>query len=75
MVSKLWTDRLNSYCIYDIKKVLDAFLTEVPDEPETDDLAPSPRDLFGKPSNSLKDWLRNHDTTMDLLCFSNLVLP
>ena len=50
---KLWTGTKDAF-----KIVLDEFLTLVPDEPETDDLVPSAKDIMGKPSNSMKDWLR-----------------
>ena len=40
------------------KKELDRFLRQVPDQPELPGYIPEPRDIYGKPSNSLIDWVR-----------------
>ena len=38
--------------------MLDTLLSEIPDQPETEDLAPGGRDVNGNSSNSIVDWLR-----------------
>ena len=42
----------------DFKTRLDDFLSTIPDQPETDKLIPSVRTEFGRPSNSIPDWVR-----------------
>ena len=39
------------------KKLLDMFLSEIPDCPETGHLIPEPRNKNGQSSNSIPDWL------------------
>ena len=39
------------------KSLLDKFLTEIPDCPETDNLVPAAKDCRGRSSNSIPDWL------------------
>ena len=54
----------------DFKKILDEFLTEIPDQPETEDLSPGGRTELRKPSNSIVDWLRVEPS---LKCFSSVL--
>ena len=57
------------------KSLLDNFLDKVPDEPITDSLIPSPKNVDGKSSNSIYDWCRKGDITwtpnMELACINN----
>ena len=43
---------------------LDEFLSSIPDQPETDKLIPGGRTEFGRPSNSIPDWVRTLNLNM-----------
>ena len=45
------------------KKELDSFLKSVPDQPAIPGFVPGSRDLWGKPSNSIIDWIRTENLT------------
>ena len=54
----------------DFKKILDLYLSVIPDNPETEDLKPGATGEDGKPSNSIVDWI-NYDNSLKyfpLLC-------
>ena len=42
----------------EFKKILDSFLTNIPDCLETESLKPKSRNSSGQPSNSFPDWLK-----------------
>ena len=45
------------------KKELDTFLKTVPDQPAIPGYVPGSKDLWGKPSNSIIDWIRTENLT------------
>ena len=45
------------------KKELDSFLKSVPDQPAIPGFVPGSRDLWGRPSNSIIDWIRTENLT------------
>ena len=47
------------------KNVLDQFLANIPDQPESPIDKPGGRNLLGEPSNSVPDWLRILDLEYD----------
>ena len=49
--------------VSDFKVVLDLLLDTVPDQPAVPGFVPGARTLFGKPSNSIIDWMRIIDTS------------
>ena len=40
------------------KSLLDSYISQCPDQPATEDLKPEAKDIYGKYSNSLIDWMR-----------------
>ena len=42
----------------DFKKLLDSILSTIPDEPFTENLHPSAKNLYGDWSNCITDWIR-----------------
>ena len=59
--------------VTDFKELLDNFLENVPDEPWTDSLLPGAKDIDGKPSNSIYDWVRtgkiSWEPSRKLVCY------
>ena len=45
----------------EFKKELDKFLNTVPDQPAVPGFTPGSKDLWGKPSNSIIDWIRTEN--------------
>ena len=52
------------------KKELDSFLQNVPDQPAVPGFVPGSKDLWGKPSNSIIDWIRTENLSQD---FTDLI--
>ena len=59
------------------KNLLDKYLEQIPDQPETESLTPGGKDMYGVPSNSIADWPRflelNNDFSM--IIHDELVYP
>ena len=49
----------------EFKKELDKFLNTVPDQPAVPGFTPGSKDLWGKPSNSIIDWIRTENLRYD----------
>ena len=58
-------DNLDSF-----KKELDQYLSKIPDQPAVPGFRPGSRDLYGKPSNSIIDWIRTENIRYDDPCIS-----
>ena len=41
---------------HEFKKQLDRYLSKIPDQPSTQELLPTAKDINGDPSNSILDW-------------------
>ena len=52
------------------KKELDSFLQNVPDQPAVPGFVPGSKDLWGKPSSSIIDWIRTENLSQD---FADLI--
>ena len=53
-----WMIRAYSGEIGEFKKILDNLLSMIPDQPFTESLHPSAKDLYGEWSNCITDWIR-----------------